>query len=256
MNPQRLRAARGPDGRGSHHRAADPPRRGDGVLPLRRGRAPPPGGRGVAAAAAAGVARDAAQADHDGGPDQRPRRTWTRRRWRGRWPPTTCWPIPVVDEENKLVGIITVDDVIDVIKEEATEDINRLAGVAGDERAFTPAMESLRKRLPWLGVNLVTAFLAAAVVALFEGTIDLLPGAGDLHAHRRRHGRQRRHADADGGGARHRAGRADLEQLPEGAAEGSGRRHRQRRGAGRAGRAGRLGHARQPGARAWCWAWR
>jgi magnesium transporter len=83
--------------------------------------------------------------------------------------------IPVVDEENKLVGIITVDDVIDVIKEEATEDINRLAGVAGDERAFTPAMESLRKRLPWLGVNLVTAFLAAAVVALFEGTIDLFP---------------------------------------------------------------------------------
>src|SRR5918994_2075346 len=83
--------------------------------------------------------------------------------------------VPVVDEENKLVGVITVDDVIDVIKDEATEDIYRLAGVAGDERAFTPAMESLRKRLPWLGVNLVTAFLAAAVVALFEGTIDAFP---------------------------------------------------------------------------------
>src|SRR5215216_169317 len=80
--------------------------------------------------------------------------------------------IPVVDEENKLVGVITVDDIIDVIKDEATEDIYRLAGVAGDERAFTPAGESLRKRLPWLGVNLVTAFLAASVVALFEGTID------------------------------------------------------------------------------------
>ena len=83
--------------------------------------------------------------------------------------------IPVVDAENKLVGIITVDDVIDVIKDEATEDIYRLAGVAGDERAFTPARESLRKRLPWLGINLVTAFLAAAVVGLFEGTIDLFP---------------------------------------------------------------------------------
>jgi magnesium transporter len=82
--------------------------------------------------------------------------------------------IPVVDEENKLVGIITVDDVIDVIKDEATEDIYRLAGVAGDERVFTPAIESLRKRLPWLGVNLVTAFLAAAVVAIFEGTIAKL----------------------------------------------------------------------------------
>src|ERR671922_1732890 len=80
--------------------------------------------------------------------------------------------IPVVDEENKLVGIITVDDVIDVIKEEATEDIYRLAGVAGDERAFTPAGESIRKRLPWLGVNLVTAFVAASVVALFESTIS------------------------------------------------------------------------------------
>lgn len=80
--------------------------------------------------------------------------------------------IPVVDEENKLVGVITVDDVIDVIKDEATEDIYRLAGVAGDERAFTPARESMRKRLPWLGVNLVTAFMAASVVALFEGTIE------------------------------------------------------------------------------------
>src|ERR1044071_6207739 len=83
--------------------------------------------------------------------------------------------IPVVDEENKLVGVITVDDVIDVIKDEATEDIMRLAGVASDERRFTPAPESLRKRLPWLGVNLATAFLAAAVVSLFTNTIDALP---------------------------------------------------------------------------------
>jgi magnesium transporter len=83
--------------------------------------------------------------------------------------------IPVVDEENKLVGSITVDDVIDVIKDEATEDIYRLAGVAGDERAFTPAGESFRKRLPWLGVNLITAFLATLVVAMFEGTIQLFP---------------------------------------------------------------------------------
>jgi magnesium transporter len=86
--------------------------------------------------------------------------------------------IPVVDEENKLVGIITVDDVIDVIKDEATEDIYRLAGVAGDERAFTPARDAIRKRLPWLGVNLVTAFGASGVVALFAGVdsvIDRLP---------------------------------------------------------------------------------
>ncbi|MFL6278577.1 MAG: magnesium transporter, partial [Vicinamibacterales bacterium] len=80
--------------------------------------------------------------------------------------------IPVVDEENKLVGVITVDDVIDVIKDEATEDVYRLAGVAGDDRVFTPARESLRKRLPWLLVNLATAFLAASVVGLFKSTID------------------------------------------------------------------------------------
>ena len=80
--------------------------------------------------------------------------------------------IPVVDEENKLVGVITVDDVIDVIQEEATEDINRLAGVTGDERVSTPAREALQKRLPWLVVNLVTAIIPAAIVALFKDTIN------------------------------------------------------------------------------------
>jgi len=80
--------------------------------------------------------------------------------------------IPVVDEENKLVGVITVDDVIDVLKDEATEDLYRLAGVSGDERVETPAWDALKKRLPWLGVNLGTAFLAASVVAAFEHTIS------------------------------------------------------------------------------------
>ena len=82
--------------------------------------------------------------------------------------------IPVVDEENKLVGVITVDDVIDVIKDEATEDVYRLAGLASDDRVFTTPTESLRKRLPWLLVNLATAFIAASVVKLFEGTIGVV----------------------------------------------------------------------------------
>ena len=116
--------------------------------------------------------------------------------------------VPVVDEENKLVGVVTVDDVIDVIKDEATEDLLRLAGVSGDERIATPAGEAIRKRLPWLGVNLVTAFVAASVVALFEGTIQQVTALADLHAHRGRHGRQRRDADADGDRARAGAGRA------------------------------------------------
>jgi magnesium transporter len=80
--------------------------------------------------------------------------------------------IPVVDEENKLVGVITVDDVIDVIKEEATEDIYRLAGLDVHERVFSSPGTSVRMRIPWLAVNLATAFLAAFVVSLFEGTIQ------------------------------------------------------------------------------------
>ncbi|MBA3637804.1 MAG: magnesium transporter [Acidobacteria bacterium] len=83
--------------------------------------------------------------------------------------------IPVVDEENKLAGVITVDDIIDVIKDEATEDVYRLAGVSSDDRVFTSPTESLRKRLPWLLVNLVTAFIAASIVSIFQGTIALLP---------------------------------------------------------------------------------
>ncbi len=82
--------------------------------------------------------------------------------------------IPVVDEENKLAGVITVDDVIDVIKDEATEDVYRLAGLASDDRVFTTPTDSLRKRLPWLIVNLATAFIAASVVKLFEGTITVV----------------------------------------------------------------------------------
>lgn len=80
--------------------------------------------------------------------------------------------VPVVDEENRLVGIITVDDVIDVLRDEATEDIYSLAGVDTEERLTNPALKSLRLRLPWLHVNLVTAILASTVVAIFSGTID------------------------------------------------------------------------------------
>ena len=79
--------------------------------------------------------------------------------------------IPVVDQENKLVGVVTVDDVIDVIKEEATEDIFYLAGVEGHDHIHAPPMTSVRTRLPWLVVNLATALLAATIVAFYEPTI-------------------------------------------------------------------------------------
>lgn len=80
--------------------------------------------------------------------------------------------IPVVDLQNRLVGVVTVDDVLDVIQEQAEEDLLHLAGVDISERVTTPARESFRTRFPWLAVNLVTAFLAASVVRLFEGTIQ------------------------------------------------------------------------------------
>jgi magnesium transporter len=80
--------------------------------------------------------------------------------------------IPVVDMQNRLVGVVTVDDVLDVIQEQAEEDLLHLAGVDISERVTTPATESWRTRFPWLAVNLVTAFVAASVVRLFEGTIQ------------------------------------------------------------------------------------
>lgn len=80
--------------------------------------------------------------------------------------------VPVVDMQNRLVGVVTVDDVLDVIQEQAEEDLLHLAGVDISERVSTPARESFRTRFPWLAVNLVTAFIAASVVRFFEPTIE------------------------------------------------------------------------------------
>jgi magnesium transporter len=82
--------------------------------------------------------------------------------------------IPVVDEENVLVGVVTVDDVFDIIQKEAAEDMYRLVGLNSEDSVLSPARRSVRMRIPWLVVNLATAFLAAAVVSLFEGTIQRL----------------------------------------------------------------------------------
>jgi magnesium transporter len=83
--------------------------------------------------------------------------------------------MPVVDAKNRLVGLITVDDVVDVINEEATEDVQKMAGAGAEERLNSPWHFSFRMRVPWLGVNLGTAFLAAWVVGLFEETIRFFP---------------------------------------------------------------------------------
>jgi magnesium transporter len=77
----------------------------------------------------------------------------------------------VVDEHGKLVGRITVDDVVDVIREEASHSVLSMAGLDEDDDMFAPVAVSARRRSVWLGVNLATAFLAAWVAGLFEATL-------------------------------------------------------------------------------------
>lgn len=77
----------------------------------------------------------------------------------------------VVDENERLVGVLTIDDVVDVIQQEAEEDLLRMGGV-GDEELSDRVLTTSRSRVPWLLVNLLTAFLAASVIGLFDQTIE------------------------------------------------------------------------------------
>jgi magnesium transporter len=79
---------------------------------------------------------------------------------------------PVVDEAGRLLGRITVDDVVDVIREQADRQVMGSAGLSEEEDIFAPVVRTSRRRALWLGINLVTAFIASAVVGLFEHTIE------------------------------------------------------------------------------------
>ena len=79
---------------------------------------------------------------------------------------------PVVDENNKLLGRITIDDVVDVIRDEADQSLLQMAGLNVDEDTFAPIVRTARSRAFWLGANLVTAFIAAAVIDVFKETIE------------------------------------------------------------------------------------
>lgn len=84
--------------------------------------------------------------------------------------------LPVVDREDRLVGIVTIDDVVDILEEEATEDIQKLAGVSGgDEAALSSPRVTLRKRLPWLLGNIILYVGAASAIAPFQQVIALVP---------------------------------------------------------------------------------
>ena len=79
---------------------------------------------------------------------------------------------PVIDQDNKLLGRITIDDVVDVIRDEAEHSLMSAAGLDEEDDLFSPATKSAKRRAIWLGVNLATAFLAASVVDLFQTTLD------------------------------------------------------------------------------------
>jgi magnesium transporter len=79
--------------------------------------------------------------------------------------------VPVVDAEGKLMGVVRYRSLFQAIEDVATADLQKMMGVGADERALSGAMFSVRRRLPWLHINLLTAFLAAAVVGLFENLI-------------------------------------------------------------------------------------
>ncbi len=79
---------------------------------------------------------------------------------------------PVVDENGKLLGRITIDDVVDVIREDADHSLMSMAGLDEDEDTFAPILKTTRSRALWLGINLITAFIASAVIGIFEATIE------------------------------------------------------------------------------------
>jgi len=79
---------------------------------------------------------------------------------------------PIVDEQHKLIGRITIDDVVDVIRDEGERSIMSMAGLDDEEDMFSPALTSAKRRGVWLGINLLTAFLAAGVIGFFENILE------------------------------------------------------------------------------------
>ena len=79
---------------------------------------------------------------------------------------------PVIDENNQLVGRITIDDVVDVIRDQAEHSVMSMVGLDEDEDVFAPVVQSTMRRSIWLGVNLVTAFIAVYFIGLFEATLQ------------------------------------------------------------------------------------
>ena len=168
--------------------------------------------------------------------------------------------LPVLDHEERLIGIIQLEDVVDVVTEEATEDMYRIAGITG-ERVMGPLAGSVRSRLPWLFINLGTAFLAALVISFFESTIARVAALAIFLPVVAGTGGHSRDTDPHTGGSRHGPGWNRQAHRPPAcgarAVPGAGERAASGGGGGpgglclegdsHAGRGGGRGHAGQHG---------
>jgi magnesium transporter len=129
--------------------------------------------------------------------------------------------LPVVDKDRKLLGIVTVDDVMDVMRKEATEDFLRVGGIpAGEDLPLDPPLASVRKRLPWLMGLVLLNMSVAGLVSRFEATIAGPFFCGRAYAPHRRHERQRRVASPDRGHPGNGPGVGGLAGSAQGALEG------------------------------------
>ena len=128
--------------------------------------------------------------------------------------------VAVVDEQGKLLGQVTFDDVIDVVEAETTEDMLKFGGVSPDEELAAGWQTAVRSRLPWLSINLGTAFLAGGVVYLSDHDSAHL-GAGGVDADHRGHGRQCRDPGPGGHRAPARPGSHSGEPVRAGGGKGA-----------------------------------
>ena len=123
--------------------------------------------------------------------------------------------LPIVDTENRLVGIVTVDDAMDVLQEEVTEDIEKMAAILPGDKPYlkTGVFETWRARTPWLMMLMLSATFTGMILTHFENS----PGGGAhsdlLHPHALRHRRQQRHPGLHGGDPRPVAGEVRFSDL-------------------------------------------
>lgn len=82
--------------------------------------------------------------------------------------------IPIVDSKNRMLGLVTVDDVLDIVEESATAKIYAMAGLSEDDRIYTKSSQAIKNRLPWLALNLVFAVLASSIISIFEQSMNRL----------------------------------------------------------------------------------